>query len=73
MVIEKRNTATGIEAWQITDGERRYWVRLRRTEYGPVWDASVFVEPRSDQKPYWRNLRNWQRFACLVREFENAT
>lgn len=57
-------------AWEMAEGDKRYWVGCRRTSSGPVWTASVFVEPAGDRKPHWRALRNWQKFACAAREFE---
>lgn len=61
------------QSWRIRHSGREYWVSLRRTGHGPVWTASVFVEPKSDQKPYWRPLKNWQKLACEVRAFECNT
>jgi hypothetical protein len=72
--VERSNVSPdliGCEAWTVAENGKQYWVTLRRSQYGPHWEASVFVEPRSDQKPYWRPLKNWQRFACAVRVFEN--
>lgn len=59
------------ESWRVAEGDKQYWVTLRRSSWGPMWSAFVFVEPKSDQKPYWRSLKNWQRLACGVRAFEN--
>lgn len=59
------------QAWRVTEDGKQYWVWCRRTPYGPMWTASVFVEPRGDQRPYWRSLKNWQRLAGECRAFEN--
>lgn len=69
MQIERDNFKP--DTWRVCEGDKIYWVQLRRSAHGPSWSASVFVQPRSDQKPYWRPLRNWQRFAGAVRAFEN--
>jgi hypothetical protein len=61
----------GVESWEVRENDKLYWVTLRRSQSGPAWTASVYVEPRSDQKPYWRPLKNWQRLAGEVRAFEN--
>lgn len=76
MKIERRDRSSlpdahPVETWEASENGKRYRITVRRSPYGPSWAASVFVEPKSDQKPYWRPLRNWQKFACAVREFEN--
>ncbi len=61
------------DKWQVHANGNEYLVTLRRSQYGPNWTASVLVIPRGDQKPYWRTLRNWQKLAGAVREFENRS
>lgn len=76
MQIERRQVSPDnrhyCEAWSIRDGDKEYWVTLRRTSSGPAWVVSIYVEPRSDQKPYWRALKNWQRLVGEVRAYENT-
>jgi hypothetical protein len=60
------------DTWCGEEAGNEYWITLRRSERGPVWAASVLVVPKSDQKPYWRTLRDEQRFARAVRAFENS-
>lgn len=75
MKIERSETSpdlVGCEAWTVSENGKQYWVTLRRSQHGPMWAASVFVEPKGDQKPYWRPLKRWQRLAGECRAFENA-
>ncbi len=74
MKIERRETSpdAGCEAWEVLEDDKRHWITLRRSQYGPAWSAAVFVEPKSDQKPYWRTVRSWQKIAGEVRVYENT-
>ena len=71
MQITREKTESALRSWRVSDGEKRYWVVWRYLAGGPSWGVSVFVEPKSDQKPYWRTVRSWQKIAGEVRAYEN--
>lgn len=60
------------DVWQGHEDGREYFIELHRSQYGPSWSVKMLIVPASDQKPYWRTVKNWQRFACEVRAFKNS-
>jgi hypothetical protein len=58
------------DVWHAQEAGREYFISVKRSAYGPHWVAMVLVMPKGDRRPYWRPLKNWQRFACAARAFE---
>ena len=75
VAVVREKHEQSFRSWRVSEGDRHYWVTCRWLSggYGPSWSVSVFIEPKGDQKPYWRPLRSWQRLAGEVRAFEVRT
>lgn len=72
MFIEREKTEPTYRSWRVSDGDRRYWAVCRYLAGGPSWAVSLFIEPKSDQKPYWRTVHSWQKIAGEIRAYENT-